>query len=201
MTITKEELMAALRDPDIVKEIKGGKSVKAIKELELTDDEMLDPKALVRALNAKIAEINAHVKESIDSSIESVRIESRKEKESASQNEVKRFIQAHPLAQEKEIIDIMGPLYAAGKSLDEAFKAALKVTGRSEKQEEPTDSPVKPEKKPVEKKPTSLRTMHNKEENPEIEALETPVETVEDAVEAAFNELPSDVQDMLKGDD
>ncbi len=121
MKLSKEELLAFLKTPE-AKEVLA--EPEDFKEIEMGENDRVED--VVRKFNAELKKMHSN----FNSRLQSVKAETVEEalrpaKESQAQAII-NFKKANPGMSRQEVIDIMDPLYASGKSLEDAYKIACK---------------------------------------------------------------------------
>lgn len=126
----KDELLALLKDPDKLKELGLKKADDPIEELlkpiDFNDDMTAeDVVKMVNDRNVKLASILKDMDGR--SKRDAEEIVSRRDKE-AKQKEIDAFLEKHPeLAKNKELMDVVSPLYGKTGDLKKAYEQGCKV--------------------------------------------------------------------------
>lgn len=159
---TKEEILKAMKDPELLKEA-GLQPIESAEEKELFSDITIGEndtmEDLVRKINDKSRRQRDYLRKIETNAVKAAEKKAGEGEAARQQKEVDAFLKGHPeLSNNKELLGIVERLYHSGDSLEDAWRSGCKVLDLD------PDTGKKPEEKKSEEKPEEKSGKEEKKE-------------------------------------
>lgn len=161
MKLTDKELLDALNDPETLKRFGLQKTGEEIDEILAPVDlpEDATPAQIAKAYAERDKKLSAYMKNMKSSSKEEARKVLEDDKMTKKKEEVDAFLKAHPsLETNKELLEIVAPLYEKNGDLEKAFTQGCKVMDLNPATGEPLKATDESEREQLVGKRTQLKT-------------------------------------------
>lgn len=200
--MTKEELIASLKDPEVKKAMKDLDVKSIIEDIEITDDDTVASvaKKFQQQMKDVVKHFTSVMEETKRSAVEEATAPARNEQ----QQKILKFTKENPGMSNKDLVAFMDPLYASGMSLEDAYAKSCKAldinpkTGKGIDEKDEEDKGEKKEKKSPEKKEAkkSIKTVIEDDDDIEEETKkDDKPKSLRDTITANMNKMAAEGKD------